>query len=89
MTGVQTCALPILAEIQILEEDTPAVMQINGTEVEFTTVLLPRYEVIYNPTAIVEAVGLLLFAGGTIALMVNPPVEDNDRPAPSQESEEA
>jgi hypothetical protein len=79
----------LLAEIQILDGSPQAALQINDVEIEFTTVLLPRYEVIYNPTAIVEALGLLLFAGGTIALLIHPPTEIDEQPSPSDDGEEA
>ena len=79
----------LLAETQLREENPQTVLAVNEVDVEFTTVLLPQYEVIYNPTAVIEALGFPLFAGGTIALMIAPSLKTDESLKPSSEKEEA
>jgi hypothetical protein len=50
----------LLTDAQLTDAETTTVLPINGTEIHLTPVLLPVYDVVYNPGAAVEALGLLL-----------------------------
>ncbi len=56
----------LLTETLLHETDTDAHLQLDDIRVEFTQTFLPRYEVIYNPGAAPEALGMILFAVGTV-----------------------
>jgi hypothetical protein len=56
----------LLTEILLHETDTVAHLQLNGIRVDLTQAFLPRYEVIYNPGAAPEALGMILFGVGSM-----------------------
>ena len=62
----------LLAETQLARTDAGAVLEVDDVVASFDLMLLPRYEVIYNPGAVLEAAGLLLLAVGGIMLTQSP-----------------
>ncbi len=55
----------------VLQDGSPtAVLQLGQAEVSIGQTLLPRYEVIYNPGAAFEALGMALLAAGVILRLV-------------------
>lgn len=66
----------LLAEVTI-QTGEPQMVTIGEVAIDFTQFALPRYEVVYNPGALVEGVGTLLFVAGVVA------------PAPAAEAERA
>lgn len=57
------------AETHLQQEADSAILEVSNVTVEFTHLTLPRYEVIYHPTAPMEILGMVLFAVGTIMLI--------------------
>jgi hypothetical protein len=61
----------LLTETLLESTEASARLQLDNVEVLLTQTFLPRYEVVYNPGAAPEALGLILFASGTILEMVH------------------
>jgi len=58
----------LLVEHQLQADDSVSTLDIDGVTATIVQTLLPRYEVVYNPGAVLEAVGLGLFAGGSFLI---------------------
>jgi hypothetical protein len=54
----------LLTEAELTDAEAATVLSVNGTEIHVTPVLLPLYDVVYNPGAAVEALGYLLAVSG-------------------------
>ncbi|MGC9468025.1 MAG: hypothetical protein ACP5HS_05500 [Anaerolineae bacterium] len=72
----------LLAEAQLDNEEVQRVLTIHDVEVTITQTLLPRYEVVYNPGAFFEGLGMMAFAAGAFARFGADPSEDEDESAP-------
>jgi len=58
----------LLVEHQLRARDSESTLDIDGVTATIIQTLLPRYEVVYNPGAVLEVVGLGLFAGGSLLM---------------------
>jgi hypothetical protein len=56
----------IVAEATLNGSEGARVLTVDDAEITFTPVKLPYYEIIYNPGAIFEAVGMAALAAGTV-----------------------
>ncbi len=57
----------LLAETQLEPDETIVVLQIDAVEVAITRTLLPRYEIVYNPGALPEGLGMAALGVGVVA----------------------
>jgi hypothetical protein len=71
----------LLTETLLGESDAGARLLLDGVDVIITRTFLPRYEVIYNPGAAPEALGMALLAAGTILRLALHPPGMEDAPA--------
>lgn len=78
----------LLVEHQLQVADGDFKLAVNGAEVAIGQTLLPRYEVIYNPGAWVEVLGVVLLAAGGIAIG-EPAAAEEDEAAPNDDGTES
>ena len=71
----------LLVEHQLGENNPESTLDIDGVTATIVRTLLPRYEVVYNPGAVLEAVGLGLLAGGSL-LIGKPPASEQTEDEP-------
>lgn len=62
----------LLVEHQLQADDAESTLDVDGVTATIVQTLLPRYEVVYNPGAVLEAAGLVLFAGGGLLIGQRP-----------------
>jgi hypothetical protein len=56
----------IVAETVLDGSDSPRVLKVDDAEITLTPVALPSYEIIYNPGAAFEVLGMVCLAAGTV-----------------------
>jgi hypothetical protein len=66
----------IVAEATLNESEGARVLTVDDAEITFASVKLPYYEVIYNPGAIFEAIGMASLAAGTVVRIKLSKAED-------------
>jgi len=76
----------LLVEHQLQADADDFVLPANGATATIKQTLLPRYEVVYNPGAVFEAVGMALMIAGCIAVGKQPVPEGDDDPAAENET---
>ena len=78
----------LLVEHQLQANDSESTLDVDGVTATLVQTLLPRYEVVYNPGAVLEAVGLGLFAAGSL-LIGKPPASEQtaDEPDIAEDTE--
>ena len=70
----------LLTEMLLQGGDATAVLQLSAADVSIAQTLLPRYEVVYNPGAVFEGLGIALLAMGVIFFPARIP-EETDVPS--------
>jgi hypothetical protein len=56
----------IVAETVLDGSDDPRILKVGDAQVTLTPVALPSYEIIYNPGAVFEVLGMVFLAAGTV-----------------------